>query len=229
MSTAISAFAPDGRRNAALLRAACMLAALAIGACASPRAPLPSPGDCVTLRLWSNGYHTNIALPAALLEADHPIRELFPDAEHFLIGWGERDYYMEPDPGAWDALVAAAWPTSSAVQLIAGDRPVEESVWRAREVVEFSVSEAGVDRLIDGVTETLAVDARGGPIVIGEGRVAGASVFLAARPAFHLFFMCNHWTAARLRDAGVPVHAWPSFTAPGLMDAVREKAPPCRD
>jgi hypothetical protein len=162
------------------------------------------------------------------LEADHPIRKLFPDARYFLIGWGERDYFMDPDPGPWDALAAIVPPSPSTVHVIAHDEPVEETVWRPVEYVEFSVSKAGAGRLARSIAETLQTGADGAPIVLGEGRVAGASAFLAARPQFHLFHMCNHWTAGRLRDAGARVHPWRIFTASGLVDAMRDKpAPAC--
>ena len=99
-------------------------------------------------------------------------------------------------------------------------------MWRPVEYVEFSVSKAGAGRLARSIAETLQTGAGGAPIVLGEGRVAGASAFLAARPQFHLFHMCNHWTAGRLRDAGARVHPWRMFTASGLVDAMRDKAAP---
>ncbi len=205
-----------------------LLSALTVTACATPPPPAPGPTaeDCVTLRLSSNGFHTNIAMPAALFPPDNPIRQHFPDDDWFLIGWGDSDYYIDPDPGIGQAIVAALWPTSSTLHVIAHHAPVEDTIWRG-ENVEFGVSRAGADRLVQDITATLSLDARGEPVILAEGRVAESSLFFAAEPSFHLFYMCNHWSAARLRDAGLPVQAWWSFTAPGLMNAVRNKAPVC--
>jgi len=151
---------------------------------------------------------------------------LFPDARHFLIGWGERDFYMAADAGFWKGLKAIIPPSPSVVHVIAADTPVEDTLWPARDLVEFAISESGAKHMADGIARSLAYDERGTTIILGQGRVAGAGYFLAARGNFHLFNMCNHWTARRLREAGVRVRASISFTAPGLMSAVRRKTSP---
>jgi len=201
-------------------------AAMLIGACASVPSDPPTADDCMTIRLWSNGWHANLALPAEVLNEDDPVRTLFPDAQYFLIGWGERDFYMATDAGFWKGLKAIIPPSRSVVHVIAADEPVEETLWRPRDLVEFAISESGAKRMAEGISKSLAYDEAGTPIILDQGRVAGASYFLAARGNFHLFNMCNHWTARRLQEAGVPVRASISFTARGLMSAIRRKAPP---
>lgn len=203
-----------------LIAAAC---AAFLSACASQPGPPPTQGDCLTVRLWSNGWHANLALPAAAFEEDHPFRKLFPEAEYFLVGWGERGFYMAEDAGFFKGLAAIIPPSSSVVQLIADEKPVEENLWRPRDLVEFAISETGARRMTEEIAESLAYGPDGAPIALGEGRVADASLFLASTGNFHLFNMCNHWTAKRLREAGVRVHPAISFTAPGLMRAVKRK------
>lgn len=205
---------------------ACLFAAMFLSACGSvPGAP-PSAGDCATIQLWSSGWHADIVLPADAFNEDHPVRSLFPGAQYFLIGWGERDFYMATDAGFWKGLKAIIPPSPSVVHVIAADGPIEATPWRRSELVTFSVSRAGAEQLADAVAEALSYDETGAPVILGEGRVAGASHFLAAGGNFHLFNMCNHWTARRLREAGVPVRAGVSFTASGLVSAIRRKAPP---
>ena len=209
-----------------LHRLVCLFAAMFLGACGSiPSAP-PSAGDCMTIRLWSNGWHANLALPAEIFSEEHPVRTLFPDARYFLIGWGERDFYMATDAGFWKGLKAIVPPSPSVVHVIAADAPVEDTLWRPRELAVFAISQSGAKQMADGIARSLAYDEGGAPIMLGPGRVAGASYFLAARGNFHLFNMCNHWTARRLREAGVPVRAGISFTAGGLMSAIRRKTSP---
>lgn len=200
-------------------------AAALLVACASAPSPPPSPGDCTTIRLWSNGWHANLALRANALGEDHLLRNLFPDAEYFLIGWGERDFYMAEDAGFWKGLKAIVPPSPSVIHVIAADEPVEDSLWRPRDLAEFAISETGAERMAENIANAVVRDEDGSPIILSQGRIAGASYFLAARGNFHLFNMCNHWTARRLREAGVPVTSGISFTAAGLIDAVRRKAP----
>ncbi|MEO1242834.1 MAG: DUF2459 domain-containing protein [Pseudomonadota bacterium] len=184
----------------------------------------------MTVRLWSNGWHANLALPADVFNEAHPVRTLFPDAQYFLIGWGERDFYMATDAGFWKGLKAIVPPSPSVVHVIAADTPVEDTQWRPRDLVQFAISQAGAEQIADGIAKSLSYDETGTLIIVGEGRVAGASHFLAAKGNFHLFNMCNHWTARRLREAGVPVRAGISFTAPGLVSAIRRKTlPSCPD
>jgi uncharacterized protein (TIGR02117 family) len=201
-----------------------MIISAALVACASggARAPAPSAGDCETTRLWSNGFHTNIALRAALLDADHPLRTLFPEANYFLIGWGERDYYKADHPGFWMGLKAIVPPSPSVVHVIAGEEQVEDRIWPG-DVLDIAVSREGARRLGRAIARSLAYEARGAPIVESEGKVKGASLFLRSREGFHLFYMCNHWTARVLHEAGVRVSPALSFTADGLMSAVRRK------
>lgn len=208
-----------------LKRLIILMAAALAAACASPVGAPPSPGDCATIRLWSNGWHANLALRADVLGDKHPLRNLFPEAEYFLIGWGERDFYMADDAGVWKGLKAIVPPSPTVIHVIAADRPVEDTLWRPRELIEFAVSETGAKRMVESIAALIVRDESGAPVILSQGRVAGASYFLAARGNFHLFNMCNHWAARRLREAGVRVSPGVSFTAAGLIGAVRRKAP----
>ncbi len=203
-----------------------LMAIICLCACETmPSAP-PSADDCLTIRLWSNGWHANLALPVDVFNEDHPIRTLFPDARYFLIGWGERDFYIARKAGFWKGLKAIIPPSRSVVHIIAAATPVEESLWPPRDLATLAISKSRAEQLARGIAESLTYDERGMPIILGQGRVAGASYFLAANGNFHLFNMCNHWTAKRLREAGVPVRPLISFTASGLMRAIRRKTSP---
>lgn len=177
------------------------------------------------IRVWSNGWHTNIALPASAMRPDHPLRTLFPEAGYFLIGWGEQNFYLDEDPGFWTGLNAVVPPSPSVMQVIAGEAPVEETLWPGEEVIDVALSEAGLARLVRELAETLVMDSDGRPVVLQSGRVEDASAFLQARPGFHLLHMCNHWTAARLASAGVELRPRLAFHAPWLMNALKRKAP----
>lgn len=201
---------------------AAAVAFVSIGACAATKSPPLTAENCAVIGLWSNGFHTNIAIAADALAADHPVRQAFPDARYFLIGWGERDFYMHDDSGFWRGLKAITPPSPSVIQVIAGQTPPESDVWPG-DVVTAAITLEGRDALAEGLARAFETDKDGAPIPLGPGRVEGASDFFAARGQFHLFNMCNHWTARRLREAGIPLHASISFTAPGLMRAVRDK------
>ncbi|MEL7027883.1 MAG: DUF2459 domain-containing protein [Pseudomonadota bacterium] len=203
----------------------CVVIALALAACSSVSAPPPTADNCVPIRLWSNGWHTNFAFPAETLPADHPIRTLFPEATHFLVGWGEQDFYMAMGSSFWGGLKAIVPPSPSTLQIMAADEPVERRLWPGRDVIDVALSQEAAQRFSAALRDAVYTDEAGAPIVLGEARIPEAGLFIKAREQFHFFHMCNHWTAARLRDAGVPVSARVSFTAGGLMRAVERKTP----
>lgn len=204
-----------------------LLAALMFSACAKPDPALaPSAQSCVTARLISNGWHADLALPVDAFEPAHPLRRTFPEARYLLIGWGERGFYMDESPGLWKGVSAALPPSPSVLHVVAVETSMDALQWRAGDVVEFALSEAGADAIARSIAGSLWLDGNGDAISLGEGRVAGRSVFLADGGNFHLFHMCNHWTAARLKEAGLPLSVRVSFTAPALLRAVRRTAPP---
>ncbi len=213
------------RRFTGIIQLRWVLAAMCLAACASAPGPPPTAGDCMTMRLWSNGWHTSLALPAEVFSDEHPLRTLFPEARYFLIGWGERDFFMATDAGFWKGLKAIVPPSRSAIQVIAAADPVEDTLWRPSDLAQFAVSRFGAERMAEEIAARIMRDENGAPVILSEGRVPGASYFLAARGGFHLFNMCNHWSARRLREAGVRVNTGLAFTAGGLIAAARRNAP----
>ncbi len=171
-----------------------------------------------TLHVVSHGWHTGIVLRAADVPADAwPARTDFPDAQYLEVGWGDRDYYQATDPGAWLALKATFWPTPGVLHVVAFDGAVER-YFGAAEVIELTVSEAGLQRLIKHLRASHELDAAGRPVVLGPG-LYGRSRFYASHERFHLFKTCNVWVASALREAGLPVT--PSINASALMARLR--------
>jgi hypothetical protein len=83
----------------------------------APNVAPPSAGDCVELHMWSNGFHSDIGAPAAIFPADHPLRRLYPDAESFLIGWGEQAFYFSDGTDLMLGLDALVPPSPSVLHV----------------------------------------------------------------------------------------------------------------
>lgn len=215
-----------GARLPVLRTTKLFLAVLFISACAKPHHLLKSAvNNCVTARVLSNGWHVDIALPVVVFEPSHPLRRAFPEARYFLIGWGERDFYMMEDAGVWKGVKAALPPSPSVLHVVAVETSMAALQWRDSDYVEFAISQTGARAIAQSLAQSLVLDETGEAVVLGEGRVAGRSVFLGDRGNFHLFHMCNHWAAARLKESGLPLNVRLSFTASGLMAAIRRIAP----
>ena len=193
-------------------------------ACAAPPVipaePSATPSATRILYVVSHGWHTGIVLRAADVPVDAwPARMDFPGAQYLEVGWGDRDFYRAADPGAWLALKAVFWSTPGVLHVAAFDGAVER-YFHAAEVVELTVSEAGLQRLIGQVRASHEFDAAGRPVALGTG-LYGPSRFYASRERFHLYKTCNVWVATALREAGVPVAPERSITAEQLLAQLR--------
>jgi hypothetical protein len=186
----------------AVLIGLCVLAT-ALGAMLAPPGARPaSPGNCELIGVQRVMLHTEIVLPADAFDPDSPVRALFPEANGYAIGWGDRRAY----PGALtvgQAVTALVWPTPSVLHVHALDHPPLEG----RQGVTVAVSRQGLEALVREIEAAFVLGEAGRPIHAGRGKRGPRSVFAQARPSYHLLRTCNVWTGARLRAAGAPVGA----------------------
>jgi uncharacterized protein (TIGR02117 family) len=211
-----------GRLAALLLLLA--LVVLAPG-CAAPLNPgaAPAVDAQATMHLVHvvrHGWHSGIVVRAAdVPEHAWPARREFAGAEHIEVGWGDRAYYQAPDPSLWIGLRALLWPTAGVLHMVAFSGPVQH-YFASSEIVALQLTQQGFARLVAAISASHELDAAGRPITLGPG-LYGTSRFYASRQAFHLFATCNVWTAAMLREAGVPVSPTLSQTAGMLFAQLR--------
>ena len=181
------------------------------------------PGAGVDLEpvyLVGHGWHAGIVLRRIEARAAHwPEQDDFPDAVFLEVGWGDRDYYQNPDPGLGDRLKGAFWPTPSTLHVVGFRREVTD-FFPASEVIRIDVPEAGADSPAAFIHAAYARDEEGQPIVLGPG-LYGESRFYAARERYHVFKNCNTWAARALREAGLPLRPKEILTAKDLLKQVR--------
>lgn len=190
--------------------------------------PIPAPrvaparaGDCVTLHLYSNGYHSDIGAPAAIFPEGHPLRRLFPEAQSFLIGWGDERFYLSDGTDLWlglDALI----PPSPSVMHIAYNAGPSSAYLGPNDETDIAVSRDGAAQFVAYVDRALVLDPRGAVIVTHAGKVVGRSAFVRTRGSFHLFNVCNQWMARALRAAGIDINARGAWLAGPLIRQVRK-------
>ncbi len=188
----------------------------------APRVMQPSAGDCVELHLYSNGYHSDTGAPASIFPEDHALRRLYPEAETFLIGWGDRAFYYSDGTDVLlglDALV----PPSPSVFHITYNAPEASAYLGPNDDIAIGVSREGAARFVAYVDRYLVLDQSGDAIATSDGKVVGRSVFLRSRGSFHLLNVCNQWMARALRAAGVDVNARAAWLAGPLIRQVRRQ------
>jgi uncharacterized protein (TIGR02117 family) len=187
----------------------------------APNVVQPSAGDCVELHLYSNGYHSDIGAPASIFPDDHPLRALYPEAESFLIGWGDQAFYYSDGTDLWIGLDALVPPSASVFHVAYNAGPASAYLG-PNDDTAIAVSGEGAARFVDFIDRYLVVDAQGEPVRTSNGKVVGRSAFLRSRGSFHLLQVCNQWMARALRAAGVDVNARAAWLAGPLIRQVRK-------
>lgn len=172
------------------------------------------------IQVVRHGWHSGIVVRAADVPEDAwPARRDFADAEYLEVGWGDRAYYQAADPPAWLGLRALLWPGAGVLHMVAFSGPAERH-FPAAEIVALQVTSQGLAQMVAAIAASHERDAGGRPIPLGPG-LYGRSRFYASRESFHLFATCNVWTAAMLREAGVPVRPVLSQTSGALFSQLR--------
>ena len=169
--------------------------------------PPPPVADTVRIAVLSNGFHSDIALPATgdtlerlgLDAADYPVaREA---VSFWAVGWGSRAAYTslvavaDLTPG----LVARAVAFDETVMHVMPTGPIAagNGVWFV------DVPRERYDALLADLRGWFASTA---PIPgVDQGF---ADRFYPGAGRFTAWYGCNAWVGARLRGAGVPVGRW---------------------
>ncbi len=188
-------------------------------ACVSPPSDLFPPGPDTPVKsiyLVSHGWHAGIVVKRADIPPGvWPQHEDFPDAEYLEVGWGDKDYYMTPQPHWGITLKAGLLPTASVLHIVGFGGSVSR-YFADSEVIRIELSEAGFRRLCSYIERSYARDESGrsltlGPSLYGDGR------FYLSRESYHALNTCNVWTARALREAGCPISPASTLTVDTLM------------
>ena len=149
------------------------------------------------------GHHTGLALAVA----DWPNRNWqvlasFPQARYLEFGWGDADYYQTPDPTSGMTIAAIFWPTPTVMEVVPWRQSIVAGV-EDSETVALHVSDVELQAIAKSIDEAFVqpISATGN----GYDTASGRALFFNANGKFHLFRMCNRWTAERLPLAGCSV------------------------
>jgi uncharacterized protein (TIGR02117 family) len=165
------------------------------------------------------GWHSALVLKTTDISGRGlPETRDFPDADYLEFGWGDWDYYQATDPSIGLALKAAFWSSGSVLQLT-GLKGALAAYFPGSEIIEISLQDQALRRLIEFLSGTFARPSPGTPAVARPG-LDQRSKFYRANGKFHLFRTCNTWVAEALREAELPVSS-STVTAGGLMDQVK--------
>ncbi|HEY3910236.1 MAG TPA: DUF2459 domain-containing protein [Stellaceae bacterium] len=199
----------------------CIFGLLAPWAAASAAFAPPAAPRSQIIFVIAGGWHTELALPMAAIEA--PLAALtprFPAARYLAFGWGARSYYMAKHPG-FEELLRAATP-GPAVMLVIPLAVSPAAFAGPGNVFPLAISPAGAARLARFLWNYLVPAQSPAPRALGPGPDPG-SLFYTASGSYDLSHTCNTWTAEALRAAGIPISAAGVVFAGQLIDQLRER------
>src|SRR5262245_29055984 len=189
-----------------------LILALAITAAAAGRA---AEGPATSIFVVTHAWHTGIAVRTAEVPPGRwPAAEVFAGAELVEVGWGDRDFWMAPRETIGLALKAALASEASVLRVLWFDGSLDRAL-PSSDIVELSVSRAGLAAFVDFVAESYARTPEGEPIDLGPAGPPGSRFYLAVG-RYHLLNTSNRWTAQALIRAGLPFAA-NTLTAGSIM------------
>jgi uncharacterized protein (TIGR02117 family) len=208
-----------------MLRSAVILTTFLLcvaGGCASadpslyPRRQGQRPADLIML---DNHWHTALIFEFAdLPESLRNKLPAFAQNRYVAIGWGDGDFFRA-DAVTSGMVPRAMFYSRGSVLLVIGIDGEPEQAFED-DIHRIPASRDGLLRAIAHVNRTFRRDPDGRLVDGGPGP-EGAQFYVAnGRYAWN--HTCNHWTAAALREAGLPVTPVYAATAGNLAFQLRD-------
>jgi uncharacterized protein (TIGR02117 family) len=199
-----------------MLRAAILIliACLPLAACSGARTAADSERSQVIYAV-RRGWHSGVAVAAA----DWPQASAFPEARYLEFGWGDADFYQAEQPTTSMGISAVLWPSSTVMEVVplqAAPPPGAGDFEAVAVHVTNEELKAIVSSLEDSFVQPISPTGKTYRTAGGEAR------FYHARGKFHLFRMCNRWTAELLQRAGCALSPRSTMTAGQVIKAAKK-------
>lgn len=191
----------------------------------------------VEVHVLNNGFHTDLAVPRARLEAGGgPLAEASRSlgaGDWVLIGWGDAKFFVDESPmegRLLDGARAFFMPGNASVVMLdpeAGD-PRRRFGPDSRRTLRLS--QAGFDAMRSRIETSLKLET--GRPHLSTARPGDGARFFASHEHFWIGYLCNSWMARVLNAAGLPVRPLRSVTAGEViasLDRAELDSAPARD
>jgi len=179
---------------------------------------------CHSVFIVYNSWHAAIVLRKSDL-AERLMPELadFPSVQFVEFSWGDKDYFPDPQSGAFSAVKAALWSSGSVLHLVGFTDSVER-FYRAASITELRLSAIAYEALVDYIDETFKREKSLGRAPASAGLFPESRFYPASRK-FSLLRTCNTWVAEALENAGLPISSGYVITAGNLHSQLSAAKP----
>jgi uncharacterized protein (TIGR02117 family) len=206
-----------------LVRALGVAGCVTLGAACAPAEISPpralADGELThTIYVLRSNLHTGIVVARDALPPERvPEAADFPDAAYLEFGWGDRDYYPDPDPSVGMGMSALLTPTDAVMKIGGRGPPPFAGI---DDLLSLPVTATELERIVEAIDASFdRLDGdRAEPVPGGR---QGWRNFYPAHGRFHLFNTCNNWLARALAEAGLELSTSGAMTGAALMRRVR--------
>ena len=189
----------------------------------------PSGGPPVVIHILNNGFHTDLAVPRAALEArGGPLaeasRSLGP-GDWILIGWGDATFFVDTSPmegRLLDGARAFFRPGNPSVVMLDPHTGDPSRGLPADRVHTLRISQAAFTAMTGRVEDSLAL--HNGRARLSTARPGSGAHFFASHEHFWIGYLCNSWTARVLNAAGLDIRPMRAVTAGEVVATVDRAA-----
>ncbi|MBA4490523.1 DUF2459 domain-containing protein [Paracoccus sp. S1E-3] len=165
----------------------------------APRLSMPLSADTVRVGLVQGPIHTDFLLPLdPQTRADFAWLDLPEDAAWLQVGWGARGFYTQV--GDYGDLRAG-----TVLRALIGDTAVMRFEPVGAYVPELSIT---MDRLEYQRLRAVVLSDTLWDQPVGQGLLAPADRYFAAKGRFNILHPCNQWIAGALRRANRSFAIW---------------------
>jgi len=132
------------------------------------------------------------------------------------IGWGEEDFYQNPDSSVTRAARAILRQNPSVLRVEGFNQDIRDVMAWSERTRKISLTPPQMTKLIVYVNESLKKDKNGKP-VIASVHGLGEIIFFKSTQTYYLFNTCNTWIARALQYAGLDITPVGVVTAQSLF------------
>ncbi len=177
--------------------------------------------DVVPVYLVNSAFHTGFIMetkyiPGGLIPA---LKDLGP-YQYADIGWGQEEYYQNPEFTVTKAARALLVPSTSVIRIEGFNVSIEDVVHWSDQGIRIDMDRASFIRLCVFIRDAFTRGEDGGPVIASKS-AGGAVLFYKSNGTYHLFNTCNTWIAHGLKRAGYPISPVGVYTAHELFRRAR--------
>ncbi len=143
------------------------------------------------------------------------VLDYFKKYEFADVGWGDEEFYQDPDIDILLGLKALFVPTSSVVRIAGIYADIKSFISISDFAVKVILTNKQLDKLLDFIDKSLTKNEKGEYLITSK-RYGGKIIFFKSGLKYHVFHTCNTWIAEALNSAGLQIGVSGIITAAQL-------------